>query len=154
MISTCRSAPAQLRGSFLSHAARPLRFAGTGGAAGTVQLSLLTLFTHEAWRPIEANIVAFLLAAQVNFLLSVTFTWRDRGAGDTLFRRWMLFHGSIALMALVNIAVFAAARPFLPVTLASLAGIAAGAVGNFILGDRLVFRQRAALTLDDTQSAA
>jgi putative flippase GtrA len=43
-------------------------------------------------------------------------------------------------MALVNQGVFLAARTVLPALAAAGAGIAVAAVGNYLLGDRLVFR--------------
>jgi putative flippase GtrA len=136
-----------LRGALLC-AGRPARFALTGGLAGLGQLALLTLFTRWGWAPDLANATAFLLAAQLNFLLSSTFTWRDRLAGQSgprvLWRRWLAFHGAIAGMAVVNMLVYTAARHALPVLAASALGIAAAAAGNFLLGDRLVFRPRVA----------
>jgi putative flippase GtrA len=132
----------------LPHAGRPARFALTGGLAGLGQLALLTLFTRWGWSPDPANATAFVLAAQLNFLLSSSFTWRDRLAGRAgpraLWRRWLAFHGAIAGMAVVNMLVYAAARHALPVLAASALGIAVAAVGNFLLGDRLVFRPRVA----------
>ncbi len=62
--------------------------------------------TRYGWPTLPANAVAFLLAAQVNFALSSTFTWRDRSAGRGLRRRWLAFHVSIASMAVVNMLVF------------------------------------------------
>lgn len=121
-------------------AARPLRFALTGGLAGLVQLGLLAALADHGWRPWIANLAAFLLAAQLNFALSTLYTWRDRRGTDVLWRRWLLFHGSISGMAVLNIAVYTVARTVLPYLLASAAGIAVAAVGNFLLGDRLVFR--------------
>jgi putative flippase GtrA len=131
---------AHLRDLLLSPAVRPLRFAGTGGTAGALQLFLLTLLTSHGWNAVLANAFAFLTATQVNFALSLSLTWRDRCGAGSLHRRWLLFHGSIAVMALVNMLTFMAARSFLPLTAAALAGIAAGAVGNYLAGDRLVFR--------------
>lgn len=43
-------------------------------------------------------------------------------------------------MAVVNMVVFVAARTLVPYLAASAAGICAAAVGNFLIGDRLVFR--------------
>ena len=124
----------------LSPAARPLRFAGTGGLAGASQLLLLALLMRYGWNALIANSTAFLLAAQLNFVLSLTVTWRDRAASVSLWGRWILFHASIALMAGVNLVTFEVARSFVPVIPASLAGIAAGALGNYMAGDRIVFR--------------
>jgi putative flippase GtrA len=132
----------RLRQAFFSPGARPLRFAMTGGLAGLTQLVLLKLFTDQSVHALPANAAAFLLAAQVNFVLSNLFTWRDRGAGRALWRRWLVFHGSIAGMAVVNMAVFAVARTMMPDLAASVAGICAAAFGNFLIGDHLVFRPR------------
>jgi putative flippase GtrA len=120
-------------------AARPLRFALTGGLAGLLQLGLLALLLGHGWPSAPANTVAFLLAAQVNFAVSSLFTWRDRRRTGPLWRRWLAFHGAIAAMALVNQGVFLATRTVLPALAASAAGIAVAAVGNYLLGDRLVF---------------
>ncbi len=143
------------RGLF-GRATRPLRFALTGGIAAVTQLALLALLTRHGWPTLLANAVAFLLAAQVNFALSSTFTWRDRRTGRGLRRRWLAFHGSIASMAVVNMLVFLAVRTALPTLAASALGIGAAAIGNFIIGDRLVFRQQApaARTADDEETAA
>jgi hypothetical protein len=49
------------------------------------------------------------------------------------------FHLSIAAMAVVNMATFAAVHSFTGAMAAAAAGIAVAAAGNFLLGDRLVF---------------
>ncbi len=133
-----------IHGFLESPAARPLRFAGTGVAAGTLQLVLLAILTTYGWDALLANLTAFLVAAQFNFLLSNVLTWRDRDPTHSLHRRWMLFHASIALMAVLNMLVFAASRDLVPVIAASVLGIAAGACGNYLTGDRLIFRQSSA----------
>jgi putative flippase GtrA len=133
---------AQLRARFFSPNARLVRFAVTGSLAALAQLTLLTLFTSRGWHAISANAAAFLLAAQLNFILSSVCTWADRRTGQGIGRRWLLFHGSIAGMAVVNMAVFAAMRLAAPDLAASAAGICVAAIGNFFIGDRLVFRAR------------
>ncbi len=129
-----------LAARLLSDAARPLRFALTGGLAGLLQLVLLAFLTRRGWPALPSNVIAFLLAAQVNFALSSLFTWRDRRTAAPVWRRWLVFHASIAAMAVVNQLVFVVARALLPTLMAAAAGIAVAAVGNFLLGDRLVFR--------------
>ena len=124
-----------------SPGARPLRFAGTGVTAGGLQLILLAVLTAHGWDALRGNLVAFLIAAQFNFAVSSLVTWRDRPSGS-LLRRWMLFHVSIAVMAGLNMAVFAVAHDLVPTLVASALGIAAGACGNYVAGDRLVFRAR------------
>lgn len=125
----------------LSQRARLVRFALTGGLASLFQLTLLTLLLDRGFDSLVANGTAFLIAAQLNFVMSSLFTWRDRVAVQPLWGRWLLFHGSIASMALVNMAVFAATRPFFPTLVASASGIAVAAIGNFILGSTFVFTE-------------
>src|SRR5579872_4505264 len=84
------------RAVFFSPNARVARFALTGGLAGFAQLVLLTIFTDHGWHAVAANAVAFLLAAQLNFVLSTFFTWPDRQGTLSIKRRWLMFHGSIA----------------------------------------------------------
>jgi putative flippase GtrA len=87
-----------------------------------------------------ANALAFLMAAQINFVLSLAFTWRDRLPAGSTFNRWLLFHGSIVFTALLNMLTFAAARPVVPTVLASVSGIAVGSLGNFFASDLFIFR--------------
>ena len=99
-----------------------------------------------------ANVMAFLLAAQVNFLLSSLFTWHDRRVKSevsrlkAIFIRWLSFHGSIAGTALLNELVFIIASAIVPTLLASVLGICSAALINFFVFNRLVFRQPASQT--------
>src|SRR2546423_5004724 len=124
--------------------ARPLRFAVTGGLAGLLQLAMLALLTRHGWDSILANVVALLLSTQANFALSYLFTWRDRrpheGTPPVVFVRWAAYQGSVAGTALLNMLVFVATRAVLPPLVASAAGLAVAASGNFVIGDRFVFR--------------
>ena len=128
------------RVTLISPHRRLVRFAITGGLAGVLQLMLLKLMLDAGVSALPANTTAFLLAAQFNFLMSTLYTWSDRRGKRALGRCWLAFHGSIAGMAVVNLLVFSTTRLVLPDLAASAAGIAAGACGNFMLGDRLVFR--------------
>jgi len=123
----------------LSERARPLRFVVTGGVAAVVQLTLLALLTYEGMHALPANVVAFVIAAQVNFLLSQAFTWHDRSEGG-LARRWVVFHSSIAAAALINLAVFALAHRVMPSLIAAALGILVASIVNFAAHDRLTFR--------------
>ena len=126
---------------------RPVRFVVTGGLAALVQLGLLQVWTGLGWDPLPANVVACLVAAQVNFWLSQLFTWGDRGGTRrialSVAPRWARFHAAISGTALLNMAVFALARTLLPSLLAATLGIAVAAILNFVLADRLVFRPAA-----------
>jgi len=116
------------------------RFAITGTTAGAFQLLLLKLLVGHGMNALAANSSAFVLAAQLNFVLSNAFTWGDRARTMPLWRRWLAFHGSISGMALVNLTVYTVARMEFPYLEAAAAGIAAASIGNFLLGDRLIFR--------------
>jgi len=123
------------------------RFASTGIAAAIVQLLLLDRFDDAGWQPLLANALALLLSTQVNFILSYLYTWGDRRPGDesthAIGVRWLEYHSSAAVAAVLNMAIFAVVRLTLPLLLASALGTAGAATINFIAGDRIVFRHRA-----------
>jgi len=122
---------------------RPIRFAVVGGICGLTQLTALAILLHTAIHPVIANVFGFALSAELNFVLSQTFTWRDRhlrDAHDTIARRWLTFHLCIGGTAGLNMAVFAGLRLELPDLLAAAAGILAAAILNFFANDRLTFR--------------
>ncbi len=129
-------------------AARPLRFALTGGSAALVQLGILDALTDGRWSPILADAVALLLSTQVNIVLSYLFTWRDRrpraGTPRAVLGRWAAYQGSAAGAALLNIGVFVVARTDLPIVVASALGTVIASVVNFVASDRLVFPAAAA----------
>ena len=133
-----------MRAFLRSRAARPLRFACTGGLAALVQLGMLDALTDWRWTPIPANAVALLLSTQLNFVLSYLFTWRDRrphtGMPLAVLGRWAAYQGSVAGTALLNMGVFVLARADLHTLVASALGTAVAAAANFLAGDRLVFR--------------
>ncbi len=123
--------------------ARPIRFACVGGISALIQLALLHSIAGHGWNTALAEIIALLLAAQVNFFLNTTVTWRDRHVGaarQTLRRRWFAFHGSITWTTLLNFSVFTAAHLAMPALYAAALGIIAAAAVNFVTFDRFVFR--------------
>lgn len=140
-----------------STAPRLVRFAGTGLIAGAMQLALLHFWLARGWDGLLANSVAYLVSAQVNFLLSATFIWGDRRDGlwrpRTLLHRWVAFHVAILSTALLNQAVFVVAEQVVPALVAAGLGIGAGALVNFLVQDRLVFipRRQPRTIQDDTR---
>ncbi|HZQ37433.1 MAG TPA: GtrA family protein, partial [Dehalococcoidia bacterium] len=62
--------PERLVVALLAETARPLRFVLVGGLCALLQLALLVLLTGAGCPPLPANTLAYLLSAQVNFVLS------------------------------------------------------------------------------------
>lgn len=133
--------------------ARPLRFVVSGGPTACLQLALLALLVHSGWAALAANSLAIAITAQLSFALSVWFTWRGRHIGRGLGATWLMFHASISGTIALNLGVCAVGSLFVPLPIASVAGIAAAAIGNFASGDRLIFRHRQATTLADNAAA-
>ncbi len=132
--------------ALLSPSIRPLRFAFVGVLAGLVQLGVFSLLILRGVNPILGNVLAFLGSVQLNFLLSSLITWRDRGVPPGWMEvplRWARFHAVCAVGASVNfMTFFMLARGPLPALVASGAGILAGAIVNYSVNDRVVFRRR------------
>jgi putative flippase GtrA len=121
-----------------------LRFALVGSTCGLIQLGLLHILVEAEVQANLANLAAFAISAQVNFILSQFFTWRDRWAPSLrpsrLISRLFLFNGSVATTGVVNQSVFALANLIIWYLPAAALGIAVAAVTNFLLNDRIVFR--------------
>ena len=132
-----------------------LRFMCTGGLAGVLQIVMLEVLTGHGWPSVTANVAAALCGAQLNFVLSSVFTWPDR-VPVSIWRRWLLYHGTIAGTMLLSTVAFTILSTTLPDEAASAVGIALGGIANYVLGDRLVFRmRRAALgAADDADTLA
>lgn len=119
---------------------RAARFALTGLLCAALQLALVAAFEAARLPGLIANAGAFFLAAQLNFVLSSRFTWGDRVRNGPLVWRWVAFLGAISGTAVLNMAVFAAARGVVGELQAAALGIAASALVNFVVGDRAIFR--------------
>ena len=134
----------QVRSQLLVRAARPMRFAAVGAACGVLQLVALVLLKAAGMEGIPANVAAYLLSAQVNFVLSSVFIWGDRQLGQRgmagLARQWISFHGSIAGTFLLSQSIFLVGRLELPDVTAAALGIGAAALVNFVIQDRITFR--------------
>ena len=118
---------------------RVARFVLTGATCAALQFTLVVLL-EPRMAPLLANGLAFLVAAQLNFALSLRFTWGDRalrGRG-VLVARWLSFLGSIVGTATLNMTVFALARTVTGEVAAAAAGIAVAAAVNFLVVDRAV----------------
>jgi putative flippase GtrA len=127
-------------GFLMSPAARALRFVVSGSISALGQFLVLALLLDLGWNRFPANLAGMAFGAEMSFVLGCLLTWRDREETGDLRRRWIVFHGSIAATALVNILVFSVCQLYAPTIVASALGIGVAAIGNFVAGDRLVFR--------------
>ncbi len=144
-LETMTERVSRMAGALLARRARPLRFAIVGGTTGVVQLGVLAVLVSMGLQPLLANALAFALSAQMSFVLSQAFTWRDRHGAEPgrsgLLARWAAFHACISGGAVVNLAVFALALHAMPHLFAAVLGILAGASLNFLTNDHLTFRR-------------
>jgi putative flippase GtrA len=127
---------------------RVLQFMGTGALAGLVQMCLLSFFLDAKWEALPAGFLAAFLGAQLNFVLSTLITWHDRPA-EVLWRRWLLYLGSVSGTMVLNVLVFSMLHLISPVIVASASAIALTGIANFMLGDNLIFRQHPSLVAEE-----
>src|ERR1035438_4737087 len=124
---------------------RIVRFGTVAASCTLLQLLFLAVAVRLGMNKILANGLGFVLAAQVNFVLSARWTWRDRPlrpAGRGQLTRWALFNGTALSALAANELVFSlltwSGMPFLA---ASLCGIVCGAALAFSLNHTVTFRE-------------
>jgi putative flippase GtrA len=130
-------------GLLLQKYRRALRFAAVGIVCFSLQYLLLRLFKAVGVQVTAADALGFALSAQLNFALSMLFTWGDRKGAFTRSpgTRWASYNASILLTLAINTGVFQLCRPLGDLG-ASALGVFVGAVGNYALCDIVVFRGR------------
>lgn len=123
---------------------RPAQFAAIGAGCAVIQLGLLIAFTERTNLGSVSNAVAFLISAQLNFVLNGAFTWRDR-----MHRRPMalaaqvLGFNALTLVAVVfNQAIYLVGLRFAPYLVAGAVGIGATTLAKYFIADRWIFRTR------------
>ncbi len=128
----------------LSSAAQLLKF-GTVGGLGL----LWDVSTVYALQPLVgikgAALVAFFVAATMNWMLNRLWTFRGRGSDTPLVRQWLGFLGANGFGFVLNRSTFFVLISFVPfcrmhLVTALAAGSLAGMCANFNLSRRLVFR--------------
>lgn len=125
---------------------RIFRFVIVGGSCGVVQLAVLhSLVAGGGMGERVANLIAFVISMELNFVFSQFFTWRDRWSAriqpHKFLARMAMFNVSAASTSgVVNQGVFNLLNTFIWYLPAAALGICAAAVANFLLNDRLVFR--------------
>jgi putative flippase GtrA len=124
---------------------RLLKFLSVGAIGVVVQLGTLAAFRLTRMHYLAATVLAVECAILHNFIWHRRFTWADRtrsGARNFLLSlfRFHLSNGLISLagnLLLMRVLVGGLRMPWLR---ANIEAIAACFVGNFLAGDRWVFR--------------
>ncbi len=123
---------------------RLFRFAAIG-SLGFVWDTLTTYATRHLIGLLPAALLAFVVAASLNWVANRLWTFRDRPCEGGLLRQWALYMAANSLGFLLNrgtftalVLVFATCRAHPVIGLA--AGAVAGLAANFGLSHRVVFR--------------
>lgn len=134
-----------------AHVTRMISFGAVGGTCLLLQLAILQLLIHEfrlatTAGVVIANAIAFFLSTQVNYRLSRTITWRDRGAEQVStpaeVRQRLRFNAMAISALLINQIVFIALHPFIGPLPASALGTAVASTVTFVVSAYAVFPER------------
>lgn len=123
-----------------------LRFGVVGLAMSALHLVVFHLVAGRLVAEL-ANLVAFLVVTQVNFVVSDRFTWASRRTVGRPLReralRVLAFNGTAASGFALNALAFSAAYRLLGAgeTTSAVVGVLAGAGATFLLSSRFVFRR-------------
>jgi putative flippase GtrA len=120
---------------------RGLRFAAVGFMCYLIQLGLVHVL-HGVVTLYLADVLAFLISAQVNFTLSQLFTWRDRRDTESLPVRFVKFNANaLVSVTIVNATVFwLLVQTGLSLWAAMLLANVATACWTFLINHFFVFR--------------
>ena len=127
------------------YANRIARFLAVGGTCGVIQLSILHALVVSDVEAHLANLAAFIVSMELNFVLSQFFTWRDRWSASLrpsmILGRFLMLNVSAATTSgVLNQGAFALFNLFISYLPAAAIGICLASITNFLLNDRLVFR--------------
>jgi putative flippase GtrA len=127
-------------------AVRPVQFATIGGVCALFQLAALAVLQEGTSLGSWSNAVAFVLAAQLNFILNYAVTWRDRRrhAPAVFVRQLAGFNVLVWLGLPVNQGVYLVAEMFVPYIVAGAVGIGATTLAKYLIADRWIFPRRVA----------
>jgi putative flippase GtrA len=124
-------------------AVRPAQFATIGGVCAVVQLLLLAVLQERTGLGSWSNAIAFLVAAQLNFVLNYLVTWGDRRRrGAWVFGRQLAGFNLLVGRTALNQGVYLVAEMFVPYLVAGAIGIGATTLAKYLIADRLIFRRR------------
>ena len=121
---------------------------GIAGGAGFVVDTAVLYALKGALGPYGARVISFLVAVVATWLINRSFAFKaQRGEHLPIWREFLHYLGAMILGGAVNYAVYAVLVATIPLfaeylILAVAGGVAAGMVVNFLLADKLVFKQR------------
>lgn len=120
-----------------------LKFGAVGSLGFLIDTATVYALRHSVGL-YGAGVLAYLLAASVNWALNRAWTFRGRGHGAA-HRQWLRFIAVNLIGFVVNRGTFVALIALVPLAtaypvLAVAAGAVAGMVLNFVLSRSLVFR--------------
>jgi putative flippase GtrA len=126
-------------------AVRPAQFVTIGGVCALAQLGLLAVLQETTGLGSWSNALAFIAAAQLNFALNYTVTWRDRMMpGLWVFLRQLAgFNLLVAAGLPLNQGAYLLAEMFVPYLVAGAIGIGVTTLAKYLIADRWIFPQTA-----------
>jgi cellulose synthase/poly-beta-1,6-N-acetylglucosamine synthase-like glycosyltransferase/putative flippase GtrA len=147
------SAPGLIR-RLNSQRARIARFAMVGAFCFGVQSLLLEGLSRAGTNATLADAIGFFVSAQLNFVLSSVFTWRDRRAtgARALWYRLSAYNATAAVSLGLNTLAFSVLRPRFGNIEAALGGVITGMAFTYTLCQLAIFRTARAQTESETES--
>ncbi|MFQ6019245.1 MAG: GtrA family protein [Dehalococcoidia bacterium] len=131
-------------GNFILSSPRLVKFAAVGVVASGCQLLGLYIIKSAGLPAAWANLLAFIISTQINFVLSYQFTWLDRKAERPtpgyILRRLVGFNWMRLTTLAINQGTFVVAHLFFHYLLAGAIAIAVAAGVSFTLSDLFIFR--------------
>ena len=124
------------------------RFLITGGTSALLNLGVLSALVSaggfsEGWELDLANALALEAGIIYSFLLCRHWVWPFAGTKRPFWREFAVFHGAVALTAIVRVGLFALFRTAeVPYLLNAAMCILVGAMLSYGLYDRWVFSRR------------
>jgi putative flippase GtrA len=119
---------------------RQLAFLAVGGGCFAFQLCCLVALIHLGMGGDVANTLSFALGAEMKFVLSLRWVWRDRSAAGQMWRRCARFNATTLVVYFVDQGVFSGTHSVLTPIPAAALGVAVGTLVSYVVCDRLVFR--------------
>lgn len=132
-----------MRANWNANAMRWVRFNFIGLLGVAVQMASLAVLTRRGMPYLPATVLAVEITVLHNFVWHELYTWRDRPSTDVLLRlvRFHLGNGAISLLGNTFIMWLLVGCARAPILAANAISIITLSVVNFLVSDRLVFRE-------------